>query len=222
MQRSCVIYNILVWLLKLVLDCKVMVEYRLSRANTSSLLVEFRSLPFDLIFFFTCFLWCASMHAQKRLLNISCRLPKSLHSHTHKPKKIFLAAFASASRYPDSGFSPTQWHILLFQVLTFDGSGVSGHANHIAIYNAVRYRKDFKDFCHQENLFILFLQFLNFKMPFWGDTLWLKHRKQFTLLSLNTIQENAEHLDPHQHPSFQMFPHKYTHTHHVFQNWSVT
>lgn len=55
MQRSCVIYNILVWLLKLVLDCKVMVEYRLSRANTSSLLVEFCSLPFDLIFFFHLF-----------------------------------------------------------------------------------------------------------------------------------------------------------------------
>lgn len=149
-----------VWLLKLVLVCKVMVEYRLSRASTSSLLVEFCSLPFDLIFFFTCFLWCASMHAQKRLLNISCQLPKSLHSHTQKPKKIFLSAFASASRYPDSGFSPTQWHILLFQVLTFDGSGVSSHANHIAIYNAVRYRKDFKIFAIRKTFLFYFFSSL--------------------------------------------------------------
>uniref|UniRef100_A0A3B5LAA8 N-acetylglucosaminylphosphatidylinositol deacetylase n=1 Tax=Xiphophorus couchianus TaxID=32473 RepID=A0A3B5LAA8_9TELE len=33
----------------------------------------------------------------------------------------------------------TDRSILLFQVLTFDGRGVSGHANHVAIYKAVRH-----------------------------------------------------------------------------------
>lgn len=34
---------------------------------------------------------------------------------------------------------------MLFQVLTFDRRGVSGHANHIAIHKAVRYRLYFQD-----------------------------------------------------------------------------
>lgn len=39
---------------------------------------------------------------------------------------------------------PTLSDTVLFQVLTFDGRGVSGHANHTAIYKTVRYRLKFK------------------------------------------------------------------------------
>lgn len=77
----------------------------------------------------------------KRFLSITCKLPILLRSYTHKPKEKNLLRYLAKfiSRSPDSGFTPLTQCILLFQVLTFDGSGVSGHANHIAIYKAVRY-----------------------------------------------------------------------------------
>lgn len=72
-----------VWLLKLVLDCKVMVEYRLSRANTSSLLVEFCSLPFDLIFFFHLFpLVCKHACTKKAFKYQLSAAKKPPQSHT--------------------------------------------------------------------------------------------------------------------------------------------
>lgn len=123
---------------------------RLNIANAKSL-VKHSFFSFDLIFFFFYLLPLVCKHAnRKRFLSVSCQLPScSTVSHTQKPKKnLFLCSslrlFKFTFRFPDSGFSPTQWDILLFQVLTFDGRGVSGHANHIAIHKAVRYWLNFK------------------------------------------------------------------------------
>lgn len=128
-------------------------------------------IPFDLILFFsTCFLWCANMHTEKGFLNISFQLPSSStvrhRNPSTNPRKKFSLCFLPYffNLLLDTmilAFHP-HWDILLFQVLTFDGRGVSGHANHVAIHNAVRYRVNFEALPSENNIYLH--KSLNLKM----------------------------------------------------------
>ena len=82
----------------------------------------------------------------KKLLNICCLLP-SLSTVRHTCEKPVLTRYIGFLSLADGqshvGFEllrlpVSEFCLLLFQVLTFDGKGVSGHANHTAIYKAVR------------------------------------------------------------------------------------
>lgn len=75
------------------------------------------------------------MHAEDGLFKyqiVSC----SAVGHRHQslsPKSLLF--FLPSVPFLTLTFPPL---VLSFQVLTFDGSGVSGHANHVAIYKAIR------------------------------------------------------------------------------------
>lgn len=112
------------------------------------------------------------MHTEKGFLNISFQLPSSStvrhRNPSTNPRKKALSLFF-ALLYLNSlldtmilAFHP-HWDILLFQVLTFDGRGVSGHANHVAVHKAVRYRLNFEALPSEKIIYLR--KSLNLKMP---------------------------------------------------------